>query len=126
MKIGLTDDFEIFKSGVCHQLKRYGDFEFIREIEESNDIEIAIDCGYEKEGLYLLAMVEYLCRVNDLPFAKKYDRFEALHLSEKIYPCGIVLLSMTSEPDAKQRAEKEAIPEFLKRNIVEGNIRNVC
>lgn len=124
--MNFTKDFENFKSSVRHSVKNYGDMRFVEMIEKSEIIEKALSFGYDKEGLYLLAMVEYLCNEHGELLPEKYQYFTKMCLPERIYPAGVLLLAMTIEPDAKERWDKQGIPEFLKYNIVEGDIRDVC
>lgn len=121
-----SKDFENFKSNVRHSVKNYGDIPFINMMESSETIEDALEFGYYKEGLYLLAMVEYLCNENNLKLPQKYKRFSNLCLSERLYPAGVMLLEMTIEPRAKERWDKQGLKVFSKYNIVEGDIRDVC
>lgn len=120
-----SKDFENFKSNVRHSVKNYGDIPFLEMMESSEVIEDALEFGYYKEGLYLLAMVEYLCKENNIRLPQKYKRFSNLCLSEKIYPAGVMLLAMTSDPTAKERWDKQGLATFSKYNIVEGDIRDV-
>lgn len=43
-------DFEIFKSNICHRVKDEGDFNFIIDILEKDDI----NCYFEKNGFLKL------------------------------------------------------------------------
>ena len=47
-------------------------------------------------------------------------------LKDPIYPEGVqILCAVYQSEEPKKTAQKEAIPEFLRYNIVEGDIRNV-
>ena len=82
-------------------------------------------CWYP-ECLYLLAMIDYISRLNDIPLCTNYNRIRQLKLREKIYPVGIELADMVSDSgEMKIKAELSAIPEFLRFNIVENEVRNV-
>lgn len=118
-------DFEVFKSNVCHLVKDKGDIEFIRMVQEYNMLESFFADNKEKEGFYLLGMVDHLCKVNGIPNIERFDKYRNSKLKNIIYPRGILILSLLSEPGAKERALKHAIPEFLKYNIVEENVRDV-
>ena len=118
--------FDLFKSTVCHRLKALGDIEFIIALLESNQIRILFDKGWYPESLYLLAMLDYLSRENNVPICDEYDDIRCHKLHRMIFPTDVLLLSKLSHSDEpKQEAIRKSIPEFLQYNIVEGNIRDV-
>ena len=66
-------DFESFKSSICHKVKEEGDIDFIIRLIESEEIRFFYDRKWYRESLYLLAMLDYLSRVNDVPLCEEYD-----------------------------------------------------
>ncbi len=118
--------FENFKSNTCHHLKDMGDIDFMLLVIESDEIRLLYDKHWYPEALYLLAMLDYLSRVNDIPLCTKYDDIRSRKLQTPVYPVGVLLASeiMKSE-EIKKKAEKEAIPEFRRFNIIENEVRNV-
>jgi hypothetical protein len=57
----------------------------------------------------------------------KYDYIRNTKLKEIIYPVRIILVSHIYNIDEPKKCSlKEAIPDFLKKNIVEAEMRNVC
>jgi len=118
--------FENYKSNVCHQVKEMGDLEFIIDTLESDRIRKLYNRQWYPESLYLLAMVDYLSRENDLPQCSNYEDIRSTKLQKPIYPSGIIVLcaAMGSE-QPKQESYENAIPEFKRFNIVENEIRNV-
>ncbi|MDR1560213.1 MAG: hypothetical protein LBS84_11065 [Clostridiales bacterium] len=52
--------FETFKSNVCHALKDMGDIEFLIDLTKSDSIFGYIEKRWYREGLYLLAIADYL------------------------------------------------------------------
>jgi plasmid maintenance system antidote protein VapI len=118
--------FELFKSNVCHRLKRLGDLDFIIDVLEKDEIQKYYDKKWYPECFYLLAMVDYISRVNHIDLCSDYDELRKQKLGEIIYPAGVIVLSLTEESDEpKKEALREAIPEFLRYNIVESEVRNV-
>ena len=118
--------FSTFKSNVCHQLKELGDIDFLLQTLTNDDIRRYYDKGWYPECLYLLAMIDYISRLNDIPICTNYNQIRRLKLREKIYPVGIELADMVSDSgEMKIKAELSAIPEFLRFNIVENEVRNV-
>lgn len=118
--------FEIFKSNVCHFVKDKGDINFILETLSSDEVRILYNRKWYAESFYLLAMVDYLSRENDIPICTNYNDIRSQRLQEIIYPAGIILSDTVLKTD-KHRKEcmKHAIPEFLNFNIVENEVRNV-
>lgn len=128
-----TDDlerrisFDVFKSNVCHIVKDKGDIEFIVETLESNEIRRLYNKKWYPEALYLLAMVDYLSRENDVPLCKNYSDIRSCRLQTPLYPASLVLTSEALKTEKyKEESRAHAIPEFMRHNIVESEVRNVC
>ena len=118
--------FENFKSFVCHRVKEFGDIDFISDTLESIEIRTCFDRKWYPESLYLLAMLDYISRENDIPLCDEYDDIRRCKLAEPVYPAGILAVSAASKSDAAlKRAAMEAIPEFKRFNINENEVRNV-
>ena len=119
-------DFEWFKSEVCHKVKHEGDLDFIINTLQSGKIRELYNKKWYPESLYLLAMVDYLSRENDLPNCSDYNDIRRARISKPLYPTGIVMMSAFAKSDVPlQESIQEAIPEFIRHNIVESEIRNV-
>jgi len=118
--------FENFKSNICHQIKEMGDFDFLIDTVKSNNIRNYFDKKWYPESLYMLAMVDYLSRENDLPICSEYDDLRKATLSETLYPAGVhMMCSALKSDNPKKESWEEAIPEFKRFNIVESEVRNV-
>lgn len=63
--------FELFKSNTCHMVKDMGDIPFIIQLLETNQIRKLYEKKWYPEALYLLAMLDYLSRENNVPVCKK-------------------------------------------------------
>jgi transcriptional regulator with XRE-family HTH domain len=119
--------FEIFKSNVCHFVKDMGDLDFLINVIKSDTIYGYLAKRWDREALYLLAMVDYLYRENGLPPYEDYEELRSLKLSRIVYPAGILILSAALGSEApKEQSLREAIPEFLRHNIVESEVRGVA
>ena len=119
-------NFETFKSNVCHLVKNMGDLPFIIDVLESDKIRTLFNKKWHPESLYLLAMVDYLSKENDLPICTNYDDLRVARLPKPIYPSSIIAMSVASNSDVhKRRSFDNAIPEFKRFNIVENEVRNV-
>lgn len=120
-------DFEIYKSNICHLVKDKGDIDFIIDTLKENQIRTYWERQWYRESFYLLAMVDYLSRENELPLCNDYEDIRNCTLPEPLYPWDIVLAAkLDGSLDMKKQCLKEAIPEFLRFNIIESEIRNVC
>lgn len=120
------DNFELFKSNVCHRLKEMGDIPFIINILENGYIRDMFSSGMYKESLYLLAMLDYVSRINNVAICSDYDDLRRYKLSDILYPSGILIsCEVSGDTEIKTAAVIEAIPEFARFNIVENEVRNV-
>lgn len=121
-----STSFELFKSNVCHRVKDIGDLRFICETLKSGKIRQFFDEKQYAQSLYLLAMVDYLCRENDLLICSDYRDIRRTRLDKPIYPQSVLAMSyFAGNDDAKKESWEDAIPEFKHFNIVEGEIRDV-
>lgn len=119
-------DFDLFKSNVCHCLKELGDIEFLIDLLKSGIIRRCYDKQWYPEALYLLAMLDYLSRVNEVALCTDYDDLRTKKLQETIYPSSIIAqVLVTGDETIKNKAIEESIPEFIRFNIVEKDIRDV-
>lgn len=118
--------FENFKSTVCHRVKEKGDIAFIIDTLENQDIRTYYNQKWYPESLYLLAMLDYLSRENDVPLCDEYDDLRRCKLEKPLYPASIRAVSAAAKNDAAmKRAAATAIPEFMRFNIIENDVRNV-
>ena len=118
--------FENFKSTVCHRVKEKGDIAFIIDTLESQDIRTYYERKWYPESLYLLAMLDYLSRENDVPLCDEYDDLRRCKLEKPVYPASILAVAAASKSEAAMKtAAEKSIPEFMRFNIVESEVRNV-
>ena len=61
-------DTDLFKSEMCHTLKRLGDYEFIKEVINDNWVRYFWDKEWYFESLYTLAMIDYLTYIYHVRF----------------------------------------------------------
>lgn len=118
--------FETFKSNVCHRVKDNGDISFIIDTLETNEIRTLFDRKWYPEALYLLAMVDYLSRENDVPVCTNYNDIRSTKLHSPIFPASVIVASAAMKSDRmRHESMATAIPEFMRFNIVESEVRNV-
>jgi hypothetical protein len=119
--------FDTFKSNVCHSVNDKGDIDFLIDTLESGRIRELYERSWYAESMYLLAMTDYLSRLNDFPLCAEYDDIRRAKLSRPIYPAGILAMCAAVKSDLpKSEGRGDAIPEFLRHNIIESEVRNVC
>ena len=96
------------------------------QLLETDEIRTLFHRKWYPEALYLLAMLDYLSRENNIPVCTKYDDIRTRRLEKPVYPTGILITSEVLQSEAPLRqAELEAIPEFRRFNIMESEVRNV-
>ena len=118
--------FENFKSSICHRVKELGDIDFIVNTLESQEIREYFDRKWFPESLYLLAMLDYISRENDIPICDEYDDLRTCKLDVPIYPSSLRAMAKVSNSDkVLEEAYVTAIPEFKRFNIIENEVRNV-
>ncbi|MBQ8146650.1 MAG: helix-turn-helix transcriptional regulator [Clostridia bacterium] len=119
-------DFEIFKSNICHMVKDNDEIDFIVINLQNDDIRRYWNKKWYAEAFYLLAMIDYLSRINEIPICTRYADIRSQSLKSPLYPRDVLMASkLHPELDIREQCRREAIPEFLRFNIIESEIRNV-
>lgn len=119
-------EFELFKSEACHELKRRGDASYILYLVEEDVISLYWELDWHAESLYLLAMLDYLSKLHNAPICNKYDYYRTKKLANILYPKDVLLMDkLNPDSNIKEEVLKTCNPEFLKYNIVEGDLRDV-
>ena len=119
--------FETFKSNTCHHVKDMGDIDFIIETLEKDEVRKLYERRWCREAMYLLAMIDYLSRMNDVPLCTNYNDIRSQKLEKLYFSAGVeVAYAATGDERIKEKALANAIPEFIRFNIVESEVRNVC
>ncbi|MCL2720588.1 MAG: hypothetical protein FWD47_04540 [Treponema sp.] len=127
MDIKYRQDFELFKSNVCHSVKRKGDIKFLISILKSNKIQKFYKKEWYLECFYLLAMVDFLSRENNIPLCVEYDYIRKNKLEKPVFSSSIIAKCIIFKDETQKiKSINEAIPEFKRFNIMEADIRNVC
>ena len=116
--------FDIFKSNICHELKNLGDMDFIRRYLSNNEIAELYNAKKYKESLYLLSLIDYLSKENNIPLVSEYDEIRNKKLN-KIYVSKSLYFLLRNRIVKVSDVFKECLIDFLKHNIVEAGIRNV-
>lgn len=118
--------FDVYKSNVCHLVKDKGDIDFIIDVLTNDEVRKLYERKWYAECFYLLAMTDYLSRENEIPLCTKYNDIRSRKMKEMLYPASVVLMDKAMKTDTNRKESiRKAIPEFLKYNIVEVDVRNV-
>ena len=126
MHVPERSSFETYKSQVRHEVKRIGDVAFINETLNADMINRYWRWEWYHESFYLLAMLDYLCRLNGIEISSRYDSIREYRLPETVFPLDVsVAAKISNNLDIRDKAIEESIPEFMKYNIVEKDIRDV-
>lgn len=124
--IDSRQNFETFRSNVQHRVKDIGDIDFVIETIESDIIRKYYKMQWYPEAFYLLAMVDYLSNENRLPICQNYNNIRSAKLKIPIFPSSINAIAIAENNEQiKAEAIKHSIPEFLRFNIIESEVRNV-
>lgn len=118
-------DFENFKSNICQMIKNREE-QFIIDTIKNKIILKYWGKEWYPEAFYLLAMLDYLCRKKGVPICSTYEVLRHKKLSNTIYPQSVIALSMTFGEQVLIDAKNNAIPEFIRHNIVENEIESVA
>lgn len=126
MHVPERTSFETFKNQVRHEVKDLGDVRFIEKVNTDDSILKYWYLEWFCEAFYLLAMIDYLCRMNNMQIVSKYDNIRQYSLPETVFPVDIKLAAeMSKDLDLRTKAVNESLPEFIRFNIVEKEIRDV-
>lgn len=113
--------FSMFKSAYRHKAKIQGEIDFVIEILQSDEVKRYWRLHMYKEAFYLVAMTDYFSRKNNINIFSGFDEIRSCKLKNKLYSSDVLIeYKLTHDDAVLVNAEKKAIPEFLKYNIVEG------
>lgn len=119
-------DFRYFRNNVCHDLKRKGNKVFIQFVIKTREIDYFYKNGAYPYAYYLLALIDYLCRIENLPiYMKRYNAIRKERL-EKAFFVGGSSIHFDSIEEFEQAFGVKVIPEFGKYNILENDVFNVA
>ena len=124
------DDYENFKSNVCHFLKQLQDRDFLFISLSEKWVSILFTAKMYDKAYYVLALTDYLSEKHGLKPFSDYDTYRTGKLPEPLFPKDVLLTDLVSDKDIKadtlDRVKTSPIGKyFLRYNIVEDDIYNV-
>jgi hypothetical protein len=79
------------------------------------------------ESLYLLAMLDYISRINNVPWNDQYDSLRSQKLKDVLYPSSVLALAaVMKDQQVLSDSRSASIAEFMRHNIVEAEVRDVA
>lgn len=121
----MKDALEHFKNEILHEAKRCGDMNFVNHVVSKGLVDILWNNQQYEEALYLLAIVDYFSREHNCPLCRDYRELRKQKLQDLIFPNSILMMDKLQPSYGwKKKAIENAIPEFLRHNIVEGDVKN--
>lgn len=130
MEYSSSKEFDIFKSDVCHQLKRSGsDLAFMKIILQEHRIEENWNSSKIERALYYYSMIQYFCRKHDVNGSDLFPELKKVKLPVMLVPTGAYLTDRLNKDEQFTCCKKmveNAIPEFAAHNIAEGDLYDVA
>ena len=123
-RIAVHDDsslmnFYVLADSMLGRLRATGDLAFIDGIDQNGWIERLYQSRQYRCALFLLGMVDYLCRKNGIRQVARYDEYRKARLDRPVY--ALRTLNVNDDDGAFQRArteaENNAIPELGRYGI---------
>ena len=112
-------NFYMLADSMLGRLRATGDLAFIDGIDQNGWIERLYQSGQYRCALFLLGMVDYLCRKNGVRQVARYDEYRKARLDRPVY--ALRTLNVNDDDGAFQRArteaENNAIPELGRYGI---------
>jgi len=119
------NNFDTFRSTECH-LANKEPLAYIKQVVLEDRIDRFMQEKQPACAMYVLSMVDYLCRAYNIPLWTKYDALRHAKLAKPVYPSDVVLLDeLNGSKKLRAQCRKAAIPEFKSHNIMEVDIKNV-
>ncbi|MEE0862861.1 MAG: hypothetical protein U0L79_07755 [Lachnospiraceae bacterium] len=120
------NSFSWFKSQICHYLKFEGDIPFVLDIVKKDYITALWENKWYPESLYLLAIIDILSKKYKVPLCNKYNFQRTQKLATPLYPSDIICKCLVMNDESyKNEILKVCNKEFLKYNIIEGDIYDI-
>lgn len=119
-------EFRYFRNNQLIELIKKGVQGYIDQVIRNKEIDYYYKNKGYKYAYYLLALIDYLCRINNLPiYNVRYNDLRKNKLNKPFFP-GSNLVKFDTIEQAEKELHIKVIPEFGKYNIIEEDINNVA
>lgn len=119
-------EFRYFRSNLLHKLKSDGALSIIDDVIRSKMIDFYYKNNSKEYAFYLLALIDYLSRINNIPlYSKRYNDLRKEELDKPFF-VGSNLIRFDTIEEAEKNLNIEVIPEFRNFNIIEEDVFNVA
>ena len=119
-------EFRFFRNNLLHELKWNSALVTVDKIIKNREIDLYYKNGKKEYAYYLLALVDYVYRINGIPlYKKRYNSIRQEKLDKPFF-VGSDLITFNSVDEAEKELGITVIPEFRKFNIIEEDIFNVA
>ena len=112
-------NFYVLADSMLGRLRATGDLAFIDGIDQNEWVERLYDDGQYRCALFLIGVMDYLCRKNGIWQIARYNEYRELRLDSPVY--SLSTLNVNSDDGDFQRArndaENNAIPELGRYGI---------
>lgn len=126
INLNIQSDFETFRSNVKQAISVNDPHTFIKYVQNENSIRKLYDEDYYSEAFYLLATVDYLSRIHNIPLLIEYNELRKYKLHDRLYPASVInKANVNRESNILEQSFINSILEFKRFNIVENEIDNV-
>ena len=106
------EDFQTFRNNLHHEIKR-NDLQAVLRIIEQEEVEYYRFHSDYIKMFYLVATVDYISRMHDIPLCDKYNDIRNMKLEKTFYVGDSAFLKSNKE---------SGLSEFEKYNIIEGDL----
>ena len=90
INLNIQSDFEIFRSNVKQAININDPYTFIKYVQNKNSIKKLYDDDYYFEAFYLLATIDYLSRIYNIPILIEYNDLRKYKLQDRLYPASVI------------------------------------
>lgn len=126
INLDIQSDFETFRSNVKQAINGNDPNAFIKYVQNENSIRKLYDEDYYSEAFYLLATIDYLSRIHNVPILTEYNDLRKFKLQDRLYPASIInMANANQESNILEQSFINSILEFKRFNIIENEIDNV-
>ncbi len=113
----------LVRSSICHELKRLGDEGFLRKHFAEKSVQNLFREKQFFKCLYLMAVMEHIFKKFTPAENPEFIKYKRYKFAEPVFPEGLLVISAITENDNyKKEVIQNCYPEFLAKNIIEGDL----